>query len=152
MNQVLLLDEVHLLYSDMVFDAQTVRFTTNTKYVDPISYDDAMSRTDAQLWGEAFDKEMIGLKKRNVFFVVQRPADRNPLGTTMLYKYKIDHVENTVNRKCRLCLRGDGKKKEWTSLNTKHIVRYLTVAKIGRCTHLQQLIIGICFLQISHRH
>jgi hypothetical protein len=63
MNQVLLLDEIHLLSSDMFFDAQTVHFTTTTKYVDPISYDDAMSRTDAQLWREAFDKEMNRLKK-----------------------------------------------------------------------------------------
>jgi hypothetical protein len=53
---------------------------------------------------------MNGLKKRNVFSVVDRPADRNPLGTTMVYKYKIDHVKNTVTRKCRLCLRGDWQK------------------------------------------
>ncbi len=48
-----------------------------------------MSRPDAQMWKEAFDKEMNGLKKRNVFSVVNRPADRNLLGTTMVYKYKI---------------------------------------------------------------
>jgi len=101
MNQILFLDEAHLLSSDMFFDAQRVHFTTTAKYVDPISFDDAMSRPDAQLWKEAFDKEMNGLKKRNVFSVVDRPADRNPLGTTMV---------------CR--------KKEWTSLNTKHTVRY----------------------------
>jgi hypothetical protein len=110
MNQILFLDEVHLLSSDMFFDAQAVHFTSTAKYVDPISYEDAMSRPDAKEWREAFDKEMNGLKKRNVFSVVDRPTDRNPLGTTMVYKYKIDHVKNTVTRKCRLCLRGDWQK------------------------------------------
>ena len=42
--------------------------------------------------------------------MVDRLPDRNPLGTTMVYKYKIDRVKNTVTRKCRLCLRGDWQK------------------------------------------
>jgi hypothetical protein len=52
--------------------------------------------------------------------VVDRPTDRNPLGTTMVYKYKVDHVKNTVTvtRKSRLCLQGGSKKKKWTSLDT----------------------------------
>jgi hypothetical protein len=110
MNQILFLEEVHSLTSNQFFDTQAVHFTSTTKYVDPTSYNDAMSRTDASLWQEAFDKEMNGLKRRNVFSVVDRPADRNPLGTTMVYKYKVDHVKNTVTRKCRLCLRGDWQK------------------------------------------
>ncbi len=32
-------------------------------------------------------------------------SDFNLLGTTIVYKYKIDHVKSTVTRKCRLCLR-----------------------------------------------
>ncbi len=48
MNQVLLLDETLLLSSDLFYDAQRVHFTTTTKYVNPISFDDAMSRPDAQ--------------------------------------------------------------------------------------------------------
>ncbi len=72
--------------------------------MDPTSYADAMSRPDAKLWQQAFDKEMNGLVKQNVLTVVDHPADRNPLGTTMVYKYKIDHVKNTVTRKCRVCL------------------------------------------------
>ena len=46
----------------MFFDAQAVHFTSTTKYVDPISHKDAMSRPDAKEWKEAFDKEMNGLK------------------------------------------------------------------------------------------
>ena len=96
------LQEVHVFASDSFFDATTVNFTETAKYVDPTSYADAMSRSDAKLWQEAFDKEMKGLVSRNVFTVMDRPADRNPLGTTMIYKYKIDRVKNTVTRKCRL--------------------------------------------------
>ena len=72
-NQILFLDEVHLLSSEMFFDAQAIHFTSTTKYIDPISHQDAMSRPDAKKWREAFDKEMNGLKKRNVFSVVDRP-------------------------------------------------------------------------------
>jgi hypothetical protein len=51
----------------MFFDAQAVHFTQTSKYVVPISYEEAMSRPDANEWRGDFDKEMNGLKKRNVF-------------------------------------------------------------------------------------
>ena len=110
MNQLLFLQEANVFTSDSFFNAESVHFTDTAKFVDPISYADAMSRSDAKLWQDAFDKEMNGLVNRNVFTVVDRPVDRNPLGTTMIYKYKIDRVKNTVTRKCRLCLRGDWQK------------------------------------------
>ena len=110
MNQILFLQEVHAITSDSFFNAESVHFTDAAKYVDPTSYADAMSRSDAKLWQEAYDKEMNGLIARNVFSIVDRPVDRNPLGTTMIFKYKIDRVKNTVTRKCRLCLRGDWQK------------------------------------------
>ena len=113
MNQILFLEEAHSFSSDSFFNAESVDFTASTKHVvNPVSYDDAMSRPDAKLWKEAFNKEMNGLVKLKVFTVVDRPADRNPLGTTMVYEYKIDHVNNTVSHKCRLCLRGDWQKEE----------------------------------------
>ena len=110
MNTVLLLDELSSFDPFSFFDAESVHFTDSTKYVDPKSYADAMSRPDAKEWKEAFDKEMDGLVKREVFTVVDRPTDWNPLGTTMVWKYKIDNVNHTVTRKCRLCLRGDWQK------------------------------------------
>ena len=66
-----------------------------------------MSQSVAKQWQEAFDKEMNGLAQQNVFKVVDRPTDRNPLRTTMVWKYKIDNVKNMVASKCRLCLHGD---------------------------------------------
>ena len=84
MNTVLLLDELSSFDPFSFFDAESVHFTDSTKYVDPKSYADAMSRPDAKEWKEAFDKEMDGLVKREVFTVVDRPTDRNPLRTTMV--------------------------------------------------------------------
>jgi hypothetical protein len=57
---------------------------------------------------------MNGLQhKRGVFAIMDRadlPEGANILGTTMLYRYKIDMLNNTVTQKCRLCLRGDRQK------------------------------------------
>ncbi len=78
MNQILFLEEAHSFSSDSFFNAESVHFTASTKYVDPVSYDDAiivtLSRPDAKLWKEAFNKEINGLVKRKVFTVVDRPA------------------------------------------------------------------------------
>ena len=63
-----------------------MHFTGTTKYVDQTSFADAMSRPDAKLWREAFDKEMNGLAQHKVFTVVERPTDRNLLRTTVVYK------------------------------------------------------------------
>ncbi len=74
MNQILFLEDIHLLSSDLFFDAQAVHFTSTTKYVDPISNWDTMSRPLAKEWREAFNKEMNRLKKKNVFSVVDSPS------------------------------------------------------------------------------
>ena len=86
------------------------QYCNNKKFIDPKNFEDAMSREDKQSWLDAFSKEMNGLVKRNVFSVVDRPTDANILGTTMIWKYKIDEVKDTVTHKCRLCLRGDRQK------------------------------------------
>ena len=102
-----LLDELSSFDPFSFFNAESVHFTDSTKYVDPNSYADAMSRPDAKQLKESFDKEMDGLVKGMVLTVVDRPTVQNPLGTTMVWKYKIDNVNHTVTRKCRLCFRGD---------------------------------------------
>jgi hypothetical protein len=73
--------------------------------------------------------------------------DRNPLGTTMIYKYKIDQVKDIVTRKCSLCLSGNLQKEGVDSF--KH--KFLTVRKIEYCTPWQQQPVGICSDQTSLR-
>ncbi len=130
-----------------------MHFTETTKYVDPTSYADAMSRPDAKHWKEAFDKEMNGLAQRKVFTVVERPIDRNPLGTTMVYKYKIDHVKITVTGKCRLCPLGDWQKE---GIN---FLKYKTFSAVLNCRKNRILYSlaaanrgGICFRLTLLRH
>ena len=100
MNQLLFLQEANVFTSDSFFNAESVHFTDTAKFVDPISYADAMSRSDAKLWQDAFDKEMNSLAARNIVTVVDRPVDRKPLGTTMIYKYKIDRVYSDPQVPC----------------------------------------------------
>jgi hypothetical protein len=88
----------------------SVHFTDKKKFVDPKNYADAMSRDDNKEWKTAFEKEMQGLINRKIFTVVDCPPDRKPLGTTMVWKYKVDDVHGTVTHKCRLCLQGDWQK------------------------------------------
>ncbi len=115
LGSVLCLDEVHFLSSDMFFDAQAVHFTSTAKYVDPISCEDAMSRPDAKEWREAFDKEMNGLEKRNVFSVVDRPTDRNQLA--QLWSTNIRLIMSRIQSLANVAyvFAEVGRKKEWTS-------------------------------------
>ena len=145
MNQLFFPQAVNAFASDCFFNAESVHFTDTAKYVDPTSYADAMSPSDAKLWQEAFDKEMNGVVSRSVFSVVDRPADRNPLCTTMIYQYKIDRVA--------VCAFVEiGKRKVSISLNTRHSAPFSTVARIGHCMLWQQPIIGTCSVLISLRH
>ena len=93
MNQLFFLQEVNSFASDCFFNPEVMHFTDVAKYVDPTRYADVMSQSNAKLWQEAFDKEINGSVLLNVFSVVDQPADQNPLGTTMIYQYKIKKVK-----------------------------------------------------------
>ncbi len=72
LNQILFLQDVNVLNSNLLFNADSVYFTDTTKYVDQTSYADTMSWPDAKLWREAFNEEMSGLVQHKVFTVVER--------------------------------------------------------------------------------
>ena len=137
MNQLSFLQEVNSFASDCFFNAEVMHFTDKAKYVDPTSYADVMSQSNAKLWQEAFDKEMNGLVSRNVFSVVDQPADQIPLGTTMIYKYKIKKVKNTLTSKCILCLLGD-RQKEGVDFFKHQIVRAVLNSSKNRTLYAQQ--------------
>ena len=100
-------------------------------------------------WPKISKKFMVnGLKKRNVFSAVDRPADRNPLDTTMVYQDKIDYVKSTVTRKCRLCLRGDWQREGIYFFKYKTYSAVLN-CRVGPCTHLQMQILAHDFLRYS---
>jgi hypothetical protein len=89
-----------VIESDVCFSADFIQ-----KLVDPNNRADAMAHSDASAWKEAEIIEVQGLINCGCLKIVDCPANCTPLPTTMVYKYKIDRVKNTVTRKCRLCLR-----------------------------------------------
>ncbi len=102
--QILLLDKLHLLH--LTWSLMLKLFILQQRHAD------SMSRPDSQdqEWNESFQNVMNGLKQQNVFQVADRPPDSNPTGTTMILKYKMDQVKNTITCIFRLCLLLDSQK------------------------------------------
>ena len=63
-NQLFFLQEVNAFASDCLFNAESVHFTDAAKYVDPTSYANAMSGSDAKLWQQAFDNQRRSQQER----------------------------------------------------------------------------------------
>ena len=72
----------------------------------PKSYKDAMSREDSAEWAEAYNKEYMGLKQRNVFEVVRIEKGMKLMGMTTRNEYKVVNGEFS-KRKSRLCAMGN---------------------------------------------
>ena len=93
MFHVLFILEVHTITSDSF-----LHFTDTAKICQPNW--DFMFQSNAMLW--------------------QEPVYWNPLGSTMIFKYKIDWVKNGVTSKCCLCLSGDWQKEAVDFFKNKH--------------------------------
>jgi hypothetical protein len=72
----------------------------------PKSYKEAMSREDSAEWAEAYNKEYMGLKQRNVFEVVRIEKGMKLMGMTTRNEYKVVNGEFS-KRKSRLCAMGN---------------------------------------------
>ena len=73
---------------------------------DAKSYKEAMSREDSAEWAEAYNKEYMGLKQRNVFEVVRIEKGMKLMGMTTRNEYKVVNGEFS-KRKSRLCAMGN---------------------------------------------
>jgi hypothetical protein len=65
-----------------------------------------MSSEDSAEWAEAYNKEYMGLKQRNVFEVVQIEKGVKLMGMTTRNEYKVVNGEFS-KRKSRLCSMGN---------------------------------------------
>jgi hypothetical protein len=70
------------------------------------SYKEAMSREDSAEWAEAYNKEYMGLKQRNVVQVVRIEKGMKLMGMTTRNEYKVVNSEFS-KRKSRLCAMGN---------------------------------------------
>lgn len=71
---------------------------------EPITYSDAMSRSDASEWSAAIDRELQTLKDNNTWTFCDLPVNVKPVSSKWVFKIK--NVSNVKQYKARLVARG----------------------------------------------
>ena len=77
----------------------------------PLTYEEAMQRSDADDWYVAIDKEMTSMLTNKVFDLVPRPAT-NVVGSRWVFTRKI-MPDGTKQAKARLVAQGSAKRRAW---------------------------------------
>ena len=73
---------------------------------EPISYSEAMSSPEANLWHDAMNVEMHSMYSKNVWNLVDLPEGVKPVGCKWIYKKKRGVDENVETFKARLVAKG----------------------------------------------
>lgn len=73
---------------------------------DPKTYQQALSRSDAEEWKLSMQKELDNLERMGVWEEVELPAGEHALGTTWVYKRKTNAAGDLIKYKSRLCAQG----------------------------------------------
>lgn len=79
-------------------------YHTNTP--DPVSYNQAVSRPDSDLWLESIKKELDNPDRMNVWTEVVLPAGEKAIGTTWAFRTKTNENDILIKQKSRLCAQG----------------------------------------------
>lgn len=58
--------------------------------MDLISYEDAISREDADLWRKAMDEEILSLTKNQIWTLKKLPKDRSTISCRWIFKSKLN--------------------------------------------------------------
>ena len=88
-------------YYDFLFrDGDPIKLDENNK--DPITYIDAMQRSDSDKWLEAIKFEMESMKINNVWILVDPPEGIKPVGHKWIFKKKRGADEKVKIYKVRL--------------------------------------------------
>lgn len=77
---------------------------------DPVSVQEAMSRSDAQQWREAMNAEIDSIRKNNVYSVTELQEGRKAIGCKWVFKIKKDGNGNVERYKARLVAKGYSQK------------------------------------------
>ncbi|KAK2579961.1 hypothetical protein KPH14_007641 [Odynerus spinipes] len=99
--------------------------------IDPISYEDAMSRDDAHSWKQALDDEMSSILQNETWDLVSLPAEKPVVSCRWIFKTKL-HPDGTIKRyKARLVARGFSQTEGIDYFETfSPVVRYESVKTI----------------------
>lgn len=73
---------------------------------DPKTYEEAMSRPDAELWQRAMDEEIESLHKNGTWVLETLPVGVKPISTKWVFKTKRDAKGNIERYKARLVAKG----------------------------------------------
>lgn len=77
-----------------------------TSNSDPVTYDQAISRSDSDHWIASMNKELASLEAMNVWEEVPLPPGQHALGTKWVYKKKTGPSGELLKYKARLCAQG----------------------------------------------
>jgi len=72
----------------------------------PLSFLEAISSSDANLWEQAIRTEIDSIKKNNTWTLVDLPKGANPIGCKWIFKKKYNPNGSIVKYKARLVAKG----------------------------------------------
>src|SRR5699024_8998877 len=84
-------------YEDMVYSVEES---------DPLTYREAIRRSDAKKWKEAMDSEIASLNENDTWELVEKPADRKVVKAKWVYKKKLNLNGEVEKYKARLVAKG----------------------------------------------
>ncbi|MBW0488376.1 hypothetical protein O181_028091 [Austropuccinia psidii MF-1] len=125
-------DSIHILpYSQR---AKALLTTTDNA---PKTYHKAIQGENKVEWESAIQKELLTMKKLEVWDVIELRSDYKLVGTTWVFKIKKDHLNHALEHKARLCAQG--------FTQTPGIDFEKTYAPTGRLNSLRALIAHASF-------
>ena len=91
--------------SDYVVYLQEIDYMSGLNQ-DPISFSEAMSRTDSEKWSDAMKDELNSMANNQVWDLVELPEGFRAVGCKWVYKTKTDASGNIERYKARLVAKG----------------------------------------------
>ena len=88
--------------NQVLIAAETIDHTN----VDPITYDDAISSSEAHQWRDAIKSELNSINDNNTWTIVPAPRDRRPIGCKWIFKRKLNTDGSISRYKARLVAKG----------------------------------------------
>ncbi|MBW0505428.1 hypothetical protein O181_045143 [Austropuccinia psidii MF-1] len=121
----------------------------------PASYSRAISGNESSLWVDAICKELDAMKRLEVWSVIPLREDFKLVGTTWVFKWKYNTMNEITEYKARLCAQGFSQtfgqdySKTFAPTGRLHSLRTLIAYSVAKNLDFQQLDICSAFLNAS---